>query len=101
MSLWHLQASPLAHGMTGVRCRCENQKVRGCTLISMKTEVPFALSRGRAIGVGGALARELVVSAKAVDEDGNVSLSKANVCQHLHGENPCGICISLRGKHRK
>ena len=86
--------------MTGVRC--ENQKVRGRTLISVKTEVPFPLSRGRAIGVGGgALARELVVSAKAVDEDGNVSLLKANVCQHLHGENPCGICISLRGKHRK
>lgn len=99
MSLWHLQASPLAHGTTGVRCRCENQKVRSRTLISMKTEVPFPLSGGRAIG--GALSRELVVPAKAVDEDGNVSLSKANVCQHLHGENPCGICISLRGKHRK
>ena len=49
----------VAHGMTRVRCHCENQKVRGRTPISMKTEVPFPFSRGRAIGVGSVLARSL------------------------------------------
>ena len=67
----------------GVRCRCENQKVRDLTLISTKTEVPFFFSGGRVVQVSGALAQELVVPAKVVSEDGNIPLSEqtsVNIC---------------------